>query len=304
MKNSFKNAVQALPDFLRAMLCSLPESVTKDVTEIRIRAGRPLVLTAGEKTYFLSRTGVHSRLPSAPFVPSAGQLADCVAALCDYSVYSRQNEICEGFITLRGGSRAGVCGTAVIDGGRITNVKNISSVNLRIAHEIPDCSKSVLEHVSPENGVLLCGAPCSGKTTVLRDMARVLSLGSRVSLIDSRGELAAVFRGEPQNDVGFCDVLDGYSRRDGFEIAVRCMSPEIVMCDEIGADDIPSILGAGLSGAAVIATAHCRGKDEFRNKEGMMKLTESGIFESVVFLGTDEHVGQVQNVVSAEELRA
>ena len=304
MKNSFENAVRALPAFIRSMLCSLPRSITDEVTELRLRAGRPIVLVSGVKTYFLSRTGVHSKIPASPYILTQKELDECFVSLCDYSVYSRQSEICEGFITVRGGSRAGICGTAVCENGRIVNVKNISSINLRVAREIYGCSADIINRVKIDDGLLLCGAPCSGKTTVLRDIARLISRDRRVSLIDSRGEIAAAYRGVPQNDIGLCDVLDGYSRRDGFEIAVRCFSPEIVVCDEIGSRDIPSLINASLSGALVVATAHSKDERDFRKKEGMMKMIETGVFRTVVFLGVGNNVGKAETVLSAEEILA
>ena len=126
---------------------------------------------------------------------------------------------------------------------------------VRLCGERIGCSDRLLSIIdNPLGGVLVCGVPCSGKTTILRDLARQLSYKYRTALIDSRGELAAVYAGVPQNDVGLCDILDSYSKRDGFSHAVRCLSPEIIICDEIGGeDDAGSILNARKSGVSTAA---------------------------------------------------
>ncbi len=152
-----------------------------------------------------------------------------------YSVYARQHELQNGFVTLRGGHRMGVCGTAVMQGGSVLNVRHISSLNLRIAREHRGCGKKLFAQLRGKSGgVLLCGAPCSGKTTLLRDLARLFSAedGRQTALIDERGEIAAVCDGVPQNDVGFCDVFDGYPKAQAMEQALRSLSPQVMICDE------------------------------------------------------------------------
>ena len=275
--------------------CSMLRFFPEALTEIRLRSERPIVFYSNTKRLFLGDDGGFiTELGKKTVNTSQREIAECFNNICSHSVYSKQNEIINGFVTIKGGSRAGICGTAITDNGRITNIRDLTSINIRVAREI-------LGDVF--GGVLLCGAPCSGKTTALRDLARVLSYSKKISLIDCRGELAAVYGGVAQNDVGLCDILDGYSKRDGFDHAVRCMSPDIIICDELGSpDDVNSVLKAAESGVSVIAAAHCRDRRELMLRPELKRLVLSRCFGKIVFLSTGERVGQIEGSVSADEL--
>lgn len=221
--------------------------------------------------------------------------------ICDYSVYARKREIVNGFVTLRGGHRAGICGTAVADSSDIVNVRDITSINLRIAREQIGCANGIFQKIRYDSGgVLLCGAPCSGKTTVLRDLARLFSTadGACVSLIDERGELAAVTSGVPQNNVGMCDVFDGYPKAQAMEQALRSMSPNIIICDEIGSEqDVRAVRQCVNSGVRIIATAHARSKAELCSRPALKRILSTGAFSTYIFLRDREHAGEVSEVL-------
>ena len=228
-------------------------------------------------------------------------LDEVVRKICEYSVYSRQNEIVNGFITLRGGHRAGICGTAVLRDGEMSNVRCISSVNLRFAREIRGSADQLLHSVKDiSGGVLICGEPSSGKTTLLRDLARQLSADRNVALIDERGELAACIGGMPQNDVGLCDVYDGYPKAEAMRHAVRTMSPDVLICDEIGTDEEASLRNCLRGGVAVIATAHIRHREELRRHPAF----RTGAFSTVVFLSGRQNVGEIISVQSVGDVLA
>ena len=258
-----------------------------------------------EKVYYIDNNlSLTDKLNPDLICLTQKELSEVFTAMCGYSVYSKQNELINGFITLKGGNRAGVCGTCVIQDGRIINIRDISSVNIRLCCERTDCSALITESVSGiKDGLLLCGAPCSGKTTILRDLARRLSYKYKTALIDSRSELAAVYGGIPQNDVGLCDVLSAYPKREGFEQAVRCLSPELIICDEIGGEaDARSILKAKKSGVSVIASAHCRDKTELLEKPYLKALIDTRCFKNLVFLGSGGEVAQLKEIIDADEL--
>ena len=304
-KKSYEIAVQALSPKISYIAKNIPSDIVKDIQEIRLRANRPIYLCAGNITYYLTENGSVATEPSGKLLTvDKDDIRIIFNSLCNYSVFSKQNEIRNGFITIRGGSRAGICGTAVIENNSITNIRDISSINLRIASERIGSADDLLNRVSnPEHGFLLCGAPCSGKTTILRDVARQLSATHNVALIDSRSELAGAYMGEAQNDVGMCDVLDGYSKYDGFDHAVRCLSPEIVVCDEIGDDqDACSIENAVSSGVFVIASAHCSNKDELMNKPNLRRLIQNRAFQNIVFLKSRREIGRIGEILSSDEL--
>lgn len=217
------------------------------VAEIRIRAGRPAVcvLVSGKMNAC-----------SEPF--SAREISDVFAEICRYSVYSFENDIAQGFVTLNGGHRVGICGTCVYKNGRIETIRDISGLNIRIAHEVKGCAEPLSEMVFSDKprSLLLGGAAMSGKTTVLRDLARKLSEKYRVSVIDSRGEISAPIKGAPSFDIGLnTDALCGCGKTDGILMALRTLSPEIIICDEIG-DDEKAIEQCAYCGAKIIASAH------------------------------------------------
>ena len=300
-QDNLRQVIACLPFAIKSLIRSLPSGIT----EIRLRSQRPVAFVTDRDTLYLRADGSFTQSVTRDCIAlTSKELRECFNTICNYSVYSKQNEIVNGFVTLKGGNRAGICGTAVGDGGRITNIRDITSINLRVASERLGCSDEILSLITePEKGFLLCGAPRSGKTTILRDLARALSERFSVSLIDCRGELAASYGGVIQNDVGMCDVLDGYTKRDGFDHALRCMSPDIIICDEIGDEaDMTAINVAALSGVGVIASAHCREKDELLLNSRFKQAVKNRLFAHYVFLKNKENVGQVAEVISADEL--
>lgn len=300
-----KDNLNIIKTYLPFSIRSVVEKLPPDIQEIRLRTNRPVAVYTPVKMYCLKNNlTLTGHIDRDLLILTQRELTESFSAVCSYSVYSKQNEIINGFVTLKGGNRAGICGTAVIQDNRIINVRDISSINFRVCCERFGCADNVLNSISNlTDGVLLCGAPCSGKTTILRDIARTVSYSFKTTLIDTRSELAAVYAGVPQNDVGLCDILNAYSRRDGFSHAARCMSPEIIICDEIGgAEDAGSILNARKSGVTVIASAHCRNKSELLDKPYLHELVKTRCFGEVIFLDNGKYVGQVREVISADEL--
>ena len=287
---------------------SLPANVKARAQEIRLRAGRPASVSLPQEDVFLSGMGTACRsLPENALCVGHAALMEVFRLLCESSVYTHQQEIRNGFLVLRGGHRAGICGTAVVEDGQVHNLRDISSINLRVAREIPGAGVAALGAVSPEGvpqGALLVGPPGCGKTTVLRDLARLLSSGqgitrrARVAVVDERGEIAACHGGVPQNDLGpCCDVLDGYPKGEGILQAVRSLSPDVVVCDEIGSqEDAGAVLAALNAGVVVIATAHAGSLDELRARPQMRELLASGAFVRAVILRSRAEPGVVRSV--------
>lgn len=217
------------------------------IAEIRLRAGRPCVAV-----------DIYGEMSTCSQPFSAEEIADCFAEICRYSVHSFQDEISRGFVTLDGGHRVGICGTAVKNGGKIDFFKDISGLNIRIAHEVKGCADELYERFFTRNprSLLLGGAPMSGKTTLLRDLARRLGERHRVTLIDSRNELSASVHGVPTLDIGLnTDALCGCGKSEGIMMALRTMSPEYIICDEIG-NDGAAVEQALFCGVKIIAAAH------------------------------------------------
>lgn len=302
---NLKNALASLPFALRNAVNNVMK-LPDNIQEIHLRVNKPIVLYSPDNRYFITENfKLTADYQSNLIKVTKPDINETFSNICNFSVYSKQNEIVNGFITLYGGNRAGICGTALNKEGIIYNIRDISSINIRIASEVIDCSKPLIEKIKDiHKGVLICGAPCSGKTTILRDLARILSFDNKVCVVDTRCELASCYRGEAQFDIGLSDVFTSYSKRNGFEHAVRCMSPDIIICDEIGEGDCIPIENALKSGASVIASAHCKDRFELLNKPSLKPLVESKCFNTFVFLKNRKEVGQVCEILNGEELYA
>ena len=288
---SLKTVSQALPPGMRNGVLEAAQRNLNNLQEIRLRINRPVMLcfTGG--------------FVPTDFIATRADINAVFSALCGFSVYSKQHEIVCGYITLKGGSRAGLCGTAVFGASGLMNIRDLSSISLRVSPERPGCSDKIIKVADPLGGILLCGSPCSGKTTLLRDLCRTLSQKYRLSLIDTRGEIAGTYGGVPQNDVGMSDVLDCYPRGLGFDHALRCLSPEIIACDELGTgEDSALTADAALSGVSVIATAHARTPDELRRRPVMREILRQKAFGTVVFLKDSQSPGEIAQVIGGDEL--
>ncbi len=300
-RNRFKSAATVLPPRLFSVLTSVPESITDKVQEIILRVNRPLCVQTPEKRYYFTENNcvTDTIFDSQMVVLSSREMFETFQNMCNYSVYSRQNEINSGFITLKGGHRAGICGTAVLNDKKIANVKDITTINIRIAKEIFGCSNELFRRVESLKGVLICGAPCSGKTTILRDLARQLSYKHKISLIDERSELASVVNGDFQNDIGLCDVFDGYIKSEAITQALRTMSPDIIVCDELSTEsDVEAVKQSLNSGVAFIATMHADSIEMLKKRPIARQLLNTQAFSYIVFLDSREKVGVIKDVVN------
>ena len=237
------------------------------IEEIRIRVDRPVILKYPE-----------GKEDILDHVVTQNEILNILQSLCNNSIYSYQSQICDGYITLQGGHRVGITGNVAMKDGKITNVNYVSSLNFRIAREIIGASdeifKEVITRINSQNNfknsnndtsnleinnTLIVSKPGCGKTTVLRDLVRNISnMGFTVSLIDERGEIASMYKGIPQNDIGLrTDVMDNVTKSLGMKIAVRTMAPQVIVADEIGTDgDLEAINYGICSGVKGIFTAH------------------------------------------------
>lgn len=275
----------------RSIVSLIDMNQIEKLQEIRIRVNKKAILKYDDKEVITN------------FIPNESNMIEILHRLCENSIYSFQSQICNGFVTLYGGHRVGITGHVVMNNGKINNINYISGLNFRIAKEIIGASNDLLRYVI-ENGEiqnsLIVSKPGNGKTTLLRDLVRNLSnMGYTVSLIDERGEIAAMYNGVPQNDVGLrCDVLDNVTKSLGMKIAVRTMSPDIIVSDEIGTkEDVEAINYGVLSGVHGIFTAHGNSIMDIKLNENLNKLYEEKIFNKIIFL---EKKGKIKDVYGLE----
>ena len=274
--------------------------------EIRLRVGRPIVLIKDLNEYFISYDNKITCNEEKAIAINENELRETMEFISNYSMYAFEEEIRNGFITISGGHRIGICGRAVIENGKIKTIKNISFINIRIAHERIDCSKNLMRYLYDSNGkihnTLIISPPMYGKTTVLRDIIRNISNGfngfggQNVGVSDERSEIAASYLGRPQNDVGIrTDVMDGMPKKYGIMMLIRTMSPKVIAVDEIGTSkDVESILYGINSGCRFVATAHAESIKEVKEKESIKCLMDRKTFKRFLVINKKENIRYVE----------
>lgn len=294
---------RVLPHSIRA--CILEAGISlRTMQEIRIRINAPLLCVAGGTEYLLP-------CRSRPHIISRQELDETMEYVSQYSLYAFEQEMRQGFITIEGGHRVGLGGKVLAEAGQVRSMTHISSLNLRIAHAVAGCAEPLLPYIAEEGKVLhtlLIAPPRCGKTTVLRDLIRLVSngnyyiKGSTVGVVDERSELGGCWQGVPQNDLGMrTDLLDCCPKAEGMLMLIRSMAPQVIAVDEIGAaEDVHAIEYAMHCGCKMLASVHGSSLEEIRKKPYLEKLVVQHRFERYVILGSEPHAGTILEVLNTE----
>lgn len=309
-QDRFDDAVSELHESVRNVLSGISAGNKARIQEVRLRAGQPLCVSMGGKPFFVEPGGkLREEVTGRCRIITPQEVETCFRCLCQYSVHTHQHEIRQGYVSLRGGHRAGVCGTSVrtSQGG----LHDITSINLRIAREYPGSADDIIKQAFSKGlcSLILAGEPSSGKTTLLRDLARQLSCGAtgrhyKVAVVDERSEIAAVHQGMAYNDMGpCCDILDNCPKGEGILMAVRTLSPDIIVCDEIGGEEETRAVQMGLNGGVrVVTTIHAGSVGELINKPQFKALAATGGFDTAVLLSGAAEPGKVAGILPMREL--
>lgn len=287
--------IKILPEHIASQVQTVGTS--EGITEIRLRVGRRVIIMTSKVEVLLE------------YIVTLKDLLDILVKVSMNSIYAIQNDINNGFVVIPGGHRIGICGEVVLQDSKIRNIKNINSMNIRIARQLIGCADKLMPHVVERGrftNTLIVSPPGCGKTTMLRDVIRQVSNGARkyglkgtnVGLVDERGELASVSQGIANLDVGMrTDVISNVPKNIGMEMLVRSMGISVIATDEIGGEtDIEAIRYASLSGVAMVFTMHGRSLEDIMRKQGMRELLAGEYFQNIIILSNTKGPGTIEKI--------
>ena len=296
------------------ILCILAKTVRRSVEnedldfgqlqEIRMRIGKPLLVVYENQERIVSFENdgafrVHE--------VTKEEIRETLEYISRYSLYAYEQEMRQGFITIEGGHRVGVMGKAILEKERVKNLQYISSINIRVAHEIVGCADQVFPYITKDRQIchtLIISPPCCGKTTLLRDLIRQVSDGNEyvrgcsVGVVDERSELGGCYLGVAQNALGMrTDILDGCPKAEGMIMLIRSMAPQVIAVDEIGsAEDIHAMEYAMQCGCRLLASVHGKDMEEVSGKPVLSELVRKKRFQRYVVLENRKHPGEIRAV--------
>ena len=266
------------------------------IQEIKLRIGKPLIII------YLGKERMWKDV-----IVTKEEIKETLEYISNYSLYAYEHELKQGFITIEGGHRVGMAGQVIMEEGKIKNLKYISSINLRISHEVKNCADKIFPYITYNKQMyhtLLISPPRCGKTTLLRDIIRQVSDGNMwvkgctVGVVDERSELGGCYLGNPQNEMGVrTDILDRCPKAEGMIMLIRSMAPQVIAVDEIGAqEDVHAIEYAMHCGCKMLATAHGYSMEEIQRKPIFEKLVQERRFERYVILSNRYQIGGIEAV--------
>lgn len=304
-----REVIPYLSPAIKSLLNKTSADIFERLEEIRIRTNKPLLLKVGDDDFTITPRGELTGNLNQGYIISEEDIFRTIASISDNSLYAFEEEIRRGFITIPGGHRVGLAGQVVIERYDVKTIKDFSGICIRIAREKKGCAEPLLKMVCSKKGMasntLIISPPRCGKTTILRDLARLLSNGSpycsphNVVIVDERSELAGSYRGLAQLDVGVrTDVLDSCPKALGMIMAIRSLSPQVVVTDEIGRkEDVEAIQECINAGVAVICTIHAKNLQELEARPLIRNLIHTGAFQLGIVLSRKRGPGTVEEII-------
>lgn len=306
-----------LPIHIASLLQNISEEYLFYLEEIRLRPKQPLMLIANNQDFMITQNGVITSEFNEAYVVTKEDVDKTFQFISQNSVYSIEEELKNGYITVPGGHRVGISGQVLLENQEIKTIKYISGLNIRIARQVIGAANQVLPYIVDETGLplntLIISPPKAGKTTMLRDIIRQLSFGVKrlrikgfnIGLVDERSEIACCYEGIPQNDVGpRTDVLDRCPKAKGMILLLRSMSPDIIATDEIGKkEDVIAIEEVINAGVAIMATVHGLDLNDVKKRPTIRKMINRGYFNRYIILGFSSGIGSIEGIIKGDSLK-
>lgn len=297
-----RGVLKLFPSHVQSMLREFNEN---HLREIRIRVNQPIFIRYGEKELMAKNEN------GEIYFATKKDVSEVVSNISHHSLYAYEEEMKQGFVTVEGGHRVGICGQVILENGQVKNIKNISALHIRVSHEVIGCADRVIPWIIHKKSIyntLLVSPPGCGKTTLIRDLIRQLSngnerfVGHTVAVVDERSEIAGCYQGVSQNDMGMrTDVIDGCPKSTGMFMMIRTMGPEIIAVDEIGShEDLLALRYACLSGVQILATIHGYSFDDVKERSVNEDCFLKQIFQRIVVLNG---IGQVEGIYDSDGKR-
>ena len=285
----FNRILEHMPPAISKEMYSIPQNIIDNVEELRLRCGYPVMLKTSSGEIIQSK------------IITREDLNSILSSLVKYSYYAYEEDLAQGFITINGGHRVGICGKAVINNDKPTLIREISSLNIRFAKDIVGCCIPMIPQLLKNNrpvNTLVISPPGCGKTTLLRDMARQLSLRNiNVAICDDRSEIAGMHESKSSFNLGpRVDVLDGCDKSYGISILIRSMAPQVIITDEIGKKtDIPAIEQCLSAGVCLITSIHGSNMDDIMSSH-IASIISRGVFKNLIFLTNEGGPGSIKEI--------
>ncbi|MBB6444884.1 stage III sporulation protein AA [Bacillus benzoevorans] len=285
-----------LPKNISNQISQIPPVEINEIEEIRVRISRPLEISVkGTVKYF-------------PYIVGSEDAVHLLNKIGHFSIYALEEELKRGYITIEGGHRVGLAGKVILEDGKVKAIRDVSSFNIRIAREKIGIADSIITDLYDKRWfhTMIIGPPQTGKTTLLRDIARIISSGdkkgrfpaAKVGIIDERSEIAGCVSGIPQMSFGpRIDVMDACPKAEGMMMMIRSMSPEVLIVDEIGRkEDSEAILEAVNAGIKLMMTTHGESLKEVRNRPSLRRILDERIFQRFIILSRQDGPGTVTRI--------
>ncbi len=301
-----------LPLSIRNIIKKINTDILDLIEEIRIREDRPLEIVYESKHAFISVNGMLTYNIEQAYYSTKEDTFKLLNLISNHSIYRLEEELRRGYITVKGGHRVGIVGKVILEKGEVKTISDISSFNIRVAKQIIGAANKIIPYIycsdnRSVHNTLIISPPQCGKTTLLRDIARQISvgdsnknlLGYKVGIVDERSEIAGCVEGVPQNNIGYrTDVLDACPKAEGMMMMIRSMSPDVIIVDEIGRqEDTRAIFEARNAGVKVIATAHGSSISEIIKRPSISSLIQQEIFTRYIILTKRNRVRLIEKIL-------